>query len=162
MNRDRVIELECNVDDMTAEEIAFAMERLMDAGAKDVFATPLVMKKSRPGMMLTVMTTEDRREEMLELIFRYTSTIGIREMVFERYILDRTEVEVDTAYGKVRRKDVSGYGASRSKYEYEDLARIARENGLSIGEVRKEIEKQRQDPEWDPDKEDENGSYDQR
>lgn len=141
MNRDRVIELECNVDDMTAEEIAFAMERLMDAGAKDVFATPLVMKKSRPGMMLTVMTTEDRREEMLELIFRYTSTIGIRELVFERYILDRTEVEVDTAYGKVRRKDVSGYGVSRSKYEYEDLARIARENGLSIEEVRKEIEK---------------------
>ena len=72
----------------------------------------------------------------MRLIFKYTTTIGIRELISERYILDRTEETLDTAYGKVRCKKVSGYGVERSKPEYEDLARVAREQGISIQEAR--------------------------
>ena len=73
----------------------------------------------------------------MHLIFKYTTTIGIRELISERYILDRREDTLDTAYGTVRCKRVSGYGVERYKFEYEDLARIARECGISIAEARK-------------------------
>jgi len=140
---DRVIELECNIDDMTSEEIAFAMERLMEAGAKDVYTMSIGMKKSRPGYLLTVMTTEYERERMLGEIFKYTSTIGVREILSERYLLDRAEVLINTSMGPVRCKMVSGYGVAHSKYEYEDLARIAKEQGLSIAEVKSKIDEER-------------------
>lgn len=136
--KDRVCEFECNIDDMTAEELAFAAERLMEDGAKDVALTSITMKKGRPATLMTVMCADDEAEKlrMIGLIFRYTSTIGIREVVSERYILDRTERTVKTSYGPVRCKEVSGYGVSRSKIEYEDLARIARERDISIAEAR--------------------------
>ena len=140
--KDRVCEFECNIDDMTAEELAFAADRLMEVGAKDVTLTPLEMKKGRPGTMLTVMTADEEaeKERMIGLIFRYTTTIGIREVISERYILDREEKTLDTPYGQVRCKTVSGYGVERSKFEYEDLARIARERGISISEARELLE----------------------
>ena len=88
--KDRICELECNIDDMTAEEIAFAAESLMKAGAKDAVITPIVMKKGRPAWMLTVMCSDDdgEKERFAELMFRLTSTIGIREVISERFILD--------------------------------------------------------------------------
>ena len=140
--KDRVCEFECNIDDMTAEELAFAAERLMEEGAKDVTLTPVVMKKGRPATMLTVMISdeEDEKERMAGLIFRYTTTIGIREIISERYILDREEKLIDTPYGKVRCKIVSGFGTRRHKFEYEDLARIAKERGTGISDVRSELE----------------------
>ena len=139
--KDRVCEFECNIDDMTAEELAFAAERLMEEGAKDVTLTPVEMKKGRPGTMLTVMVPDDDavKERMIGLIFRYTSTIGVREVISERYILDREERILDTPYGKVRCKIVSGCGVKRRKFEYEDLARIAKERKISISEVRDEL-----------------------
>ena len=137
----RVCEFECNIDDMTAEEIAFAAEQLMAAGAKDGATTAIGMKKGRPGTLFTVMCSDDEetRRKMIELIFRYTTTIGIREIISERYILDRTESVIATPYGDVRCKNVSGYGVSRSKLEYEDLARIARELGTGIREAREMV-----------------------
>jgi len=132
---DTVLELSCNVDDMTAEQVGFAMERLMESGAKDVFTVPLGMKKSRPGILFCVICREQDREKMVSLIFRYTTTIGIREARMHRYVLDRSVTTLETPYGAVRRKDSSGYGVTRSKYEYEDLARIAEENGISIAEA---------------------------
>ena len=142
MMKDRVCEFECNIDDMTSEELAFAAERLMEEGAKDVTLTPVVMKKGRPATMLTVMIPddEDEKERMAGLIFRYTTTIGIREIISERYILDREEKLIDTPYGKVRCKFVSGFGAKRHKFEYEDLARIAKERGTGISDIRSELE----------------------
>ena len=80
---------------------------------------------------------EAEKERFVRLIFRYTTTIGIRELISERYILDRREDTLDTPYGPVRRKIVSGYGTERYKLEYEDLARIAREEDVSIGEARR-------------------------
>lgn len=140
--KDRVCEFECNIDDMTAEELAFAAEQLMANGAKDVTMTPIEMKKGRPATLLTVMTSDEEGEKdrMAGLIFRYTTTIGIREVISERHILDRSEKTLDTPYGPVRVKEVSGYGVSRSKYEYEDLARIASELGISLAEARKLVE----------------------
>lgn len=142
MMKDRVCEFECNIDDMTAEELAFAAERLMEEGVKDVTLTPVVMKKGRPATMMTVMLPdeEDEKERMAGLIFRYTTTIGIREIISERYILEREEKLIDTPYGKVRCKFVSGYGTKRHKFEYEDLARIAKERGTGISDVRNELE----------------------
>lgn len=135
-----VLELSCNVDDMTGEAIGFATERLLEAGALEVYTIPIAMKKNRPGTLLRLMCPPQDRERMVELLFRYTTTIGIRESVTRRYVLRRKTVLVDTPYGQVRRKDSAGYGVTRSKYEYEDLARIAKERGWSIGRVLEELE----------------------
>ena len=136
--KDRICELECNIDDMTAEEIAFAAESLMKAGAKDAVITPIVMKKGRPAWMLTFMCSDDdgEKERFAELMFRLTSTIGIREVISERFILDRESRTVGTPYGSVRYKHVTGYGTDRIKAEYDDLARIAEETGSGISEAR--------------------------
>ena len=136
--KERICELECNIDDMTAEELAFASERLMAEGAKDVTMSPVQMKKGRLATLLTVMCADEEaeKERFVSLIFKYTTTIGIRELISERYILDRSEETLDTAYGKVRCKRVSGYGVERSKLEYDDLARIAAERGISIADAR--------------------------
>ena len=134
-----VIELSCNVDDMTAEAISFAMDRLFDAGANEVYTVPAGMKKSRPGVLFRVLCKPEDKEEMVSLLFRHTTTIGIRELVFQRYVLDRKTETVESAFGPVRRKVSSGYGVTRVKYEYEDLARIAKEQNLSLSEVEKQI-----------------------
>lgn len=133
---DHVLELSCNIDDMTAEAVGFAMERLFEGGALEVYTVPIGMKKSRPGTLLRVMCRKQDREKLLELIFSHTTTIGVRETVTRRYVLDRKLETLHTPYGEVHRKVSAGYGVSRSKYEYEDLARIAREKNVSLEEVR--------------------------
>ena len=141
-SRDTVTVLSCNVDDMTAEEIGFAMERLFDGGAREVYMVPVGMKKNRPGTLIRVICSASDRERMVELIFRYTSTIGIRETEMGRYILDRGIEAKQTSCGEVRLKRASGYGISREKYEYDDLARIATEQGISLAEARALVERQ--------------------
>jgi uncharacterized protein (TIGR00299 family) protein len=138
---DVVCELFCNVDDMNAEAISFAMEALFKDGALEVFTTPIGMKKSRPGTLLSVMCKQADRKKILESIFRHTTTIGVREHISQRYILKRDFETIDTPYGPVRKKTASGYGTSKSKYEYEDLAKIAREQNLSLEEVKGLLEK---------------------
>lgn len=132
---DTVLELSLNLDDMTAEEISFAMERLLEEGALDVYTVPIGMKKSRPATMLCLMCDEPHKEKMIETVFKYTATIGIRENKLKRYVLDRRVRELDTPYGKVRRKESEGYGVCRRKYEYEDIARIAKEKHMSMQDV---------------------------
>ena len=133
---DSVLELSCNVDDMSAEQISFAMERLFEGGALDVYTVPIGMKKSRPGVLLRVLTKEQDKEKILGLLFRHTTTIGVRETRMQRYVLDRKMTSVETPYGTVRCKESTGYGVKRTKYEYEDLAAIAREKGISLEELR--------------------------
>lgn len=142
---DKIIELNFNVDDMTGEEIGFASERFLELGAREVFTTPVVMKKSRPGQLVTLICTVDMRQDMVKAIFKYTTTIGIREAVHPRYVLNRSMKSIDTKLGSIRRKVSSGYGITRDKYEYDDLSRIARENNLSIADVKKIIENHKQD-----------------
>lgn len=136
----KIFELSCNVDDMTAEDIAFACERILEEGAREVYTIPIGMKKSRPGTLIRVMCTQDDKEKMVNLIFKYTTTIGIREIETNRYVLERTIETVDTKFGQVRRKVSSGYGVRRVKYEYDDIARIAKEKNLTLDEVRKHID----------------------
>ena len=128
-------ELSCNVDDMTGEQIGFALETLMEQGALDVFTIPIGMKKSRPGMLLTVLCREADRERMIPLIFKHTTTLGIREKYCQRHTLNRKMESVETPYGTIRRKVSAGYGVRRSKYEYEDLARIASDKNMSLMEL---------------------------
>lgn len=130
-----ILELACNLDDMTPEAVGFAMEQLFAAGALDVYTTPIGMKKNRPGVLLTCMCREDDREAMLRTIFRHTSTLGIRVSVCDRYTLSRRQYAVQTPDGEIRVKESSGWGVLRRKAEFEDLARIARQTGKSIAEV---------------------------
>ena len=142
---DRVVQLSCNVDDMTAEEMGFAMEEIRAAGALEVYTTPAGMKKSRPGTVFSILCHEDDRERMLQLLFRHTATIGVRESICKRYTLERRLEKVQTSYGELQKKISSGYGVTREKYEYEDLARIAREQKLSLAEVRRNLAAQSND-----------------
>lgn len=133
--KDLMYELRCNVDDMTAEQIGFAMDRLFEAGAADVFTSPINMKKSRPGTLICVICRPEIKDSLTKVLFKYTSTAGIREIQTKRSILERHITPIETPYGSIRRKDYSGYGVKRCKYEYEDLAQIAKERNLSIEEV---------------------------
>lgn len=132
---DRVLELSCNLDDMTPERIGFAMEELFREGALDVYTIPIGMKKNRPAVLFTCMCRIEQREKMLELLFRNTTTLGIREHICSRHILNRSIENVETEYGSVRVKHVSGWGTEREKAEYDDLVRIAREHNLSLSQA---------------------------
>ena len=132
---DRVIELRCNIDDQSPEQISYASELLLVNGALDVYSTPVVMKKGRLGTLFTVVCKEENREKIVKLIFKHTTTIGIRETFCHRYILDRKEDIISTDNGNVRVKTSFGYGTVRHKYEYNDLKFIAKKTGLSIQEL---------------------------
>ncbi|MEE0221517.1 MAG: nickel pincer cofactor biosynthesis protein LarC [Lachnospiraceae bacterium] len=138
---DEIAELSCNLDDMTAEAIGFAEEALFEAGALEVYTIPVGMKKSRPGILLTCMCRREDEEKMVELLFRHTTTLGVREHISRRFTLKRREETVETAYGPVRKKISQGHGVTRAKLEYEDLAAIAKKTGRPLEEIRKEIEK---------------------
>lgn len=132
---DRVCKLECNIDDATGEELGFAMERLLEAGAKDVFYTPVFMKKNRPGWMLGVICAPEDSDALASLVFRHTTTLGIRKLLLERSVLDREIHDAETPWGPVPVKTVTVDGARRVHPEYDSVARIARENGLALREV---------------------------
>lgn len=137
---DQVAVLSCNLDDMTAEALGFAVERLFEAGALDAYTVPAGMKKSRPGVLLQAICRIQDRQAVTEALFRHTTTLGIREIISRRYVLERSVQALDTPWGPVRRKESSGYGVSRIKYEYEDLARIAREQKISLEQARRLVE----------------------
>ena len=139
---DTIVQLCCNLDDMTAEAIGFAEEQLFAAGALEVYTIPAQMKKSRPGILLSVLCQEKEKAKIIRLIFQHTTTLGIRENMSRRYILSRDVKNIKTELGDVRVKMSSGYGVVREKFEYEDIARIAREQGISLADVTKLISKE--------------------
>lgn len=139
---DDVIELCCNIDDMTGEAIGYAFDKLFAAGALDVYTIPIGMKKSRPGHLLHVICREADKDALVRALFAHTTTIGIRENRFRRYTLDRRIETIETVDGPVRRKCSTGYGVSREKFEHDDLARIADAQGLSLREAEARVRKQ--------------------
>lgn len=139
---DDVIELCCNIDDMTGEAIGYAFDKLFAAGALDVYTIPIGMKKSRPGHLLHVICREADKDALVRALFAHTTTIGIRENRFRRYTLDRRIETIETADGPVRRKCSTGYGVSREKFEHDDLARIADAQGLNLREAEARVRKQ--------------------
>ena len=132
---DEVFELSCTLDDMTPEAVAFAGEQLLAGGALDVYATPVQMKKNRPGVLLTCICHAAARDALVRLFFLHTSTLGLRETRCGRYTLRRETRTAHTPYGDVRVKRSEGYGVLREKPEYEDTARIARAHDLPLSEV---------------------------
>ena len=136
---EQILEYTCNLDDISAERIGFAMEQLFAAGAIEAYTIPVTMKKSRPGHLLCVMCRESDKDKILQTIFKHTTTLGVRENISRRYFLDRSIETVNTEFGEIRIKKAEGYGVKREKYEYEDLAAIARKTGLSIEDIIKKI-----------------------
>ena len=134
-NYQSVVEFTCNLDDISAEQIGFAIEQIFQAGAVEAYTIPVTMKKSRPGNLLCAMCLEKDKQKVLEAIFKHTTTLGVRQNISQRYALDRTIETVETDFGPVRLKKSKGFGLERQKFEYEDLAKIARETGKSIEEV---------------------------
>ncbi|MGI6665030.1 MAG: nickel pincer cofactor biosynthesis protein LarC [Christensenellaceae bacterium] len=130
-----IISLSCNLDDISGEAIGYATELLLKEGALDVFTTAIQMKKNRPGVMLSCLAKKEDAEKFAKLMLLHTSTLGVRQEIMARYTLSRSEKTIDTPYGPVRIKEVSGYGVKRTKPEYEDVAKIAAEKGLPFLEV---------------------------
>lgn len=139
--RESVIELVCSIDDMTAEDLGFALERLLEAGALDAYYTSAGMKKCRPGVELNCICKASERDAVLKCIFKNTSTLGVRERECRRYTLGRGTKTVETPLGSVSVKISQGYGVMREKPEYDELAQIARKTGLSMSEIREIVNK---------------------
>ena len=140
---DTVFQLSCNLDDMTAEDLSYAMSILLENGAKDVYTVPIGMKQSRPAVMLCVLCADSNMQKMAELMFFHTTTLGIRTQKMERMVLDRSFRTEETEYGPVRIKRASGYGVEREKPEYADLKAAADKSGKPIREIRELIEKKK-------------------
>ena len=157
-----ICELSCNVDDMTGEDIAFAIETFLQNGALDAFTVPCTMKKGRPGVLVTVLCKNPDQKQMTKLILQHTTTLGVRSAEKKRWILSRTESETvipDDVLANVtapdmpaeskahelkttgddctiRSKTSTGFGITRNKYEHDDLEKIARTYGLTLAQVR--------------------------
>lgn len=136
----QVIVIETNIDDMNPQVYEYVMERLFDAGALDVFLTQVIMKKSRPGVMLTVLCQEDRLPSIADILFRETTTIGIRFYGASRIVLDRGTKEFRTEFGRIRAK-VSRMQDGTLKFapEYEDCKRIAKKHRVPLIQVMKSM-----------------------
>ncbi|GHU51869.1 UPF0272 protein [Clostridia bacterium] len=131
----KIAELSCNIDDMTPEELGFAFETLLREGAFDVFFTPIVMKKNRAAVILTCLVPAERADCFAALLIKHTTTFGVRRADLTRYELTRTVKEIPTKYGNLRVKTGTGFGVTKSKPEYDDLARIAKEQNISILDI---------------------------
>ena len=133
---DQVMCLQCQMDDITGEDLAYAAERLFALGALDVFTAPITMKKGRPGHLLTCLCSPEKAEALTEAILRYTTTLGVRQSLQRRTVMERREVTRETPLGPIRWKESRRGDLCREKPEYEDLARLARQEDLSTEAAR--------------------------
>lgn len=139
ISENKITKLETNIDDCTSETLGFVMEKLLEQGAFEVNYIPCFMKKNRPSYLLTVICTENSRPKLEEIIFQNTTTIGIRRSLMQRTILNRKELELESPYGKIRAKEVWGFGVKRILPEYDDVAKIAQESKKSFLEIYSEL-----------------------
>ena len=137
--REQIAKLECNLDDMTGEDIGFAMEQLFRAGARDVYTQPIGMKKSRPGVLLSVVCLPEDADRLAAVMMKHTSTLGIRRQDMSRYVLERSIETVEAPYGPVRVKTASGMGVQRRKAEYDDLVSLAEKLNMPLESIRKSL-----------------------
>lgn len=134
-DRDKVVKLETDIDDCSGEVLGYVMKKLFKAGAKDVHYAPIFMKKNRPAWELTVICGEDKAEELEQIIFTETTTIGIREYPLGRSVLDREEKEVETVYGKASVKQVFLGKMTRAYPEYDTVKKLAKKNKVPFMDV---------------------------
>ncbi len=134
--------LETNIDDMNPQLYGHVMERLFEAGALDVYLTPVQMKKNRPGVLLTVLAERDNAGRLAGIILQETTTLGVRVSSRDRFVLPRSFINVDTPYGRVRVK-LAGYGeAVKAMPEYDDCVKLAEAAGVPARQVYLEVESQ--------------------
>jgi pyridinium-3,5-bisthiocarboxylic acid mononucleotide nickel chelatase len=137
-----IIVLETQVDDTRGETLGYTMERLFAAGALDVYYTPVYMKKNRPGVLITVLCSLLDGNRCEQILFRETSTLGVRRTEMKRRALERKWVEIETPYGNVRVKQAfDGAQLVRESPEYEDAAQAARSSGVPLDTVYREVYK---------------------
>jgi uncharacterized protein (TIGR00299 family) protein len=137
---EHVTVIEANIDDMNPQIYEYVMEKLFKAGARDVFLTQVIMKKGRPGVMITVLSDEEQKEELMGIILKETSTTGLRFSVIKRRVLQRETKKVDTKFGKIRVKfSKFGDGIIKATPEYEDCKRIAEKLDIPLIEILKKI-----------------------
>lgn len=134
-DRDKVVKLETDIDDCSGEVLGYVMKKLFKAGAKDAHYAPIFMKKNRPAWELTVICGEDKAEELEQIIFTETTTIGIREYPLRRSILDREEKEVETVYGKAAVKQVTFRDMTRAYPEYDTVKKLAKRNKVPFMDI---------------------------
>jgi len=135
MQNESVTVIETNIDDMNPQIYEYVMERLFSAGALDVFLTPVIMKKSRPGVLLSVLCSDDKRNSLIQIILEETTSIGIRFHEAGRVTMERKMNEVKTEYGRIKVKASSFGSASKSTPEYEDCKKIAKEKNIPLIKV---------------------------
>lgn len=137
--QDKAAQLSCNLDDMTGEDIAFAAEQLLAAGALDVWTQAIGMKKGRPGVMLCCLCRPEDAARLGEVMLRHTATLGVRKTLCTRQVLERESRVLQAGEDTVRVKTAAGAGARKAKLEYEDLAAIARRRGETLAQVRRRL-----------------------
>lgn len=136
MSPEQIWKLESDIDDSTGEQLGYVMEKLFEAGAREVHYNPIFMKKNRPGWELSVITDDEHLEVMEQIIFKETTTIGIRRQKMERSCLPRRIEKVNTDLGEVRVKVCTIPDGSEKRYpEYDDVKMLAEKNGKSFEEV---------------------------
>ncbi len=135
--KEDIVAIEANIDDMSAEELAYAAEKLLSTGALDVITLPVVMKKGRPGHLLQVLAVPENEELLSRTIFEETTTIGVRSRPMSRRVLEREMVTVETSHGKIGIKVARFEGrVVNVSPEYEDCAELARKTGLPFHQIR--------------------------
>ncbi len=136
--------LQCNIDDMTGEMLGAALDQLMEDGAMDVHFTPIVMKKNRPATTLSLLCSAEDEDKFKRLIFKHTSTLGIKSIAIEKTVLGISFDKLETALGTVTMKNAILDGeVIRSKPELEDCRTLAKKNGIPLSEVYLQIGKVR-------------------
>ncbi|HVN72428.1 MAG TPA: nickel insertion protein, partial [Desulfomonilia bacterium] len=139
---ERIFKVEADIDDMMPEDAVAALDRIMDAGAKDVGIHPRIMKQGRPGFTISALCKEDNLKDVLSAFLMHTSTIGVRYHLVERLILPRHQYKVSTRYGEVGVKDViMPDGTIRAKPEFSDLYEISCRTGISMNLLRDEVKR---------------------
>jgi uncharacterized protein (DUF111 family) len=132
-----LLQQQAQIDDATAEDLAFLAEELRSAGAVEVFSTPILMKKGRLGTLLTALSPPEMAAALRRVWWRHSTTLGVREQFQHRWVLPREQGQLHTRLGSVRIKSAQlPDGRTRRKPEHEDLARLARRHDLSLEEIR--------------------------
>jgi uncharacterized protein (DUF111 family) len=134
---ERLLEQQAQIDDATAEDLAYLSHALREAGAKEVFSQPIAMKKGRQGQLFTVLAAPDAAAALRDVWWQHSSTLGVRETLQQRWVLPRRSGELATSLGTVRLKWAQlPDGRWRSKPEHEDLIALAEQHQLSLEQVR--------------------------
>ncbi len=129
--------LECTVDDMTGEDLGFLWDRVAEIGVKDMYFTPVLMKKGRPAVKINILADERSLSRVKKSLFEDTTTLGLICQPVDRDIFERHIIDIETPYGPVRFKEAEGCGIKKAKAEYEDLKKIAMEQHIPLSEIRR-------------------------